>query len=188
MGFLQKVEIAAAVVESQREHKSYRAKVEAKYKIIEKIKQLASSLLKKALPALLMFSAGTAMAKIKNPEAMGKTFEKIAEQTLPDYKDVSVKTTVVDNGEDAPQAVIYTLNAKGVEKQDGTVMIKYVEGKKAVVKFTRGDWTSAVGTVAEEFRQTLDDVAKSVVVKNKVTKNTGHQQQTQHKDTKLAGK
>ena len=41
---------------------------------------------------------------------------------MPDYKDVSVKTTVVDNGEDAPQAVIYTLNAKGVEKQDGTVM------------------------------------------------------------------
>ena len=97
MGFLQKVEIAAAVSKAQREHKSYLAKVEAKYNLVEKIKQVANKVLKAALPALILFSASTGFAKIKDPEGLGKKFQEIASETV---GDTEVKTHKLSDEED----------------------------------------------------------------------------------------
>ena len=82
MSYIAKVEAAR-----RRQQKSFRARVEAKYKIMEVVKKAASKVLKAALPALVMFSSATGFAKIKNPDALGKKFQEIATE-------VSNKATV----------------------------------------------------------------------------------------------
>jgi uncharacterized protein YfeS len=173
MSFLSRVEARAKVQKVQTKvvnTNSFRQAVEAKYAIVEKIKGFVSKLLKKLiLPSLFILSSSTAFSQIKDPEKLGETFQKIAEQAL-DNKDVQVKTTVVDNGEENPQVVIYTLTTVNKVGDKSSKIIKYVEGKKAVTKTVKADdrigsIQNSIDAVADEFRDTLDEVAKNVTKK-----------------------
>jgi hypothetical protein len=174
MGFLQKVEIAAAIVESTKEHKSYRAKVEAKYAIMETIKKVMTKVLKVALPALIAFSATTGFAKIKDPEGLGKKFQEIATDTI---GHTEVKTHTLSE-EDDGQIVVYTIKIKGDDTNEwGTASIKYTEGKGA--KIATINSSGGVGSLAQSIVDTLNTIdahgkkmAKETKSKPAATKDT----------------
>lgn len=178
MSFLQKVEIAAAVAESKREHRSYLAKVEAKYNIMETIKKVMTKVLKTALPALIAFSATTGFAKIKDPDGLGKKFQDIASDTI---GHTEVKTHEISE-EEGGQIVVYTIKVKGDGGEWGTASIKYTEGKGA--KIATINSSSGVNSLAQSIVDTLDSIdahGKKMAKENKSKPSTT-------KDTKFAKK
>jgi len=180
--FLHKVQ---ARVEMETQIGSYRARVEAKYKIMETIKQAAGKILKAALPALIMFSATTGFAKVKDPEGMGKKFQDIATSIL---DKAEIKTHVLQNEDDQPQVIIYTL--KAVDKGTGystpeTITIRFTEGQKT--KNVGSTGSDKIRGLAEEFTEVLDslntpakELAKRMQMHQKNNKDSTPQKGTQH--------
>ena len=152
MGFLQKIEIAAAIVETRREHRSYLAKVEAKYNIIESIKKVMTKVLKVALPALIAFSATTGFAKIKDPDALGKKFQEIASDTI---SGTEVKTHKLSE-EEGNQIVVYTVKTGGSDREWGSASIKYTEGQGA--KISTLDGSDNIIAFAKALVDTLNSI------------------------------
>lgn len=171
--FLNKVQ---ARVEMESQIRSYRARVEAKYKIMETIKQAAGKILKAALPALIMFSATTGFAKVKDPEKMGENFQKIATSIV---DKAEIKTHVLQNDDDQPQVIIYTM--KAVDKDTGShdtesITIRYTEGKKTQV--SEGTRSDKIRGLANEFTAVLDSL--NTPAKELAKRLQMHQQ---HKET-----
>lgn len=167
MSYIAKVEAARR---RQFQPKSFRARVEAKYKIMEVVKKAASKVLKAALPALIMFSSATGFAKIKSPDVLGKKFQEIA---LEISDKSQVKTHVLQNDKDQPQIIVYTLKVpygKDVE----TATIKYIEGRGATVKYPQGHGDgSSIATLAEEFRTILSSLDTQIKPQvNQIAVNT----------------
>lgn len=167
MGYVKKVEAAR-----NRQLKSFRARVEAKYKIMEVVKKAATKALKTALPTLVMFSSATGLAKIKNPDALGKKFQEIATEVS---TKASVKTHILQNDKDQPQIIVYTVRLPYMDV-DETATIKYIEGKGATVRYpqTASDG-SGLQTLAEEFKTiltSLDTYVKNNAKTNQIAVNT----------------
>jgi len=153
MGFLQKIEIAAAIAETKREHRSYLAKVEAKYNIMESIKKVMTKVLKVALPALIAFSATTGFAKIKDPEGLGKKFQEIASETVGETEIKTHKLSEEDDG----QIVIYTIKYKGnSDTQYGSASIRYTEGQGAKIATIHA--TDNISAFAKSIVDTLNSI------------------------------
>jgi len=160
MSFLHKVAVAAAA----QEHRSYLAKVEAKYNIMETIKKATTKILKVALPTLIAFSATTGFAKIKDPDGLGKKFQEIASDTV---GDTEIKTHKV-NEEEGAQIIVYTVKYKGSGNAWGTASIKYTEGKGA--KIATINSSDSIGYFAKSIVDTLntiDEHGKKMAKENK---------------------
>lgn len=181
MSFLQKVEIAAAVAATNREHRSYLAKVEAKYNIMESIKKVMTKVLKTALPALIAFSATTGFAKIKDPEGLGKKFQEIASETV---GDTEVKTHKISDDEGG-QIVVYTVKYKGSSNDYGSASIKYTEGQGAKIATMEASGNiSAFAKSVVDTLNTIDAHGKKMAKETAKKAPSGKTIQT----TRLAGK
>lgn len=161
MSFLSRVRVLEVTAETRRG--SYRSRVEAKYNIMEKVKQVATKVLKMALPALVAFSASTGMAKVKDPEGLGKKFQEIV-MDVAGSKSL-VKTHVIQNDSDSPQVIIYTLSID-TAKEDGKATIRYVEGETTNVKILdSGELTSALAVQIKSVLDSIDSHAKQLAKK-----------------------
>jgi hypothetical protein len=109
---------------------SFRAKIEAKYAIVETIKKFAAKILKAALPALILFSTA-GHAKIKDPNELGKKLQEISTHVA---GKAEVKTHILQNDPDQPQIIVYTLKVSHGSDSPSTATIKYIEGKGATMK------------------------------------------------------
>jgi hypothetical protein len=176
MRYLKKVEIAASVAK----HRSYLNRVEAKYTIMETIKKVATKVLKAALPTLIAFSATTGFAKIKDPEGLGKKFQEIASDSI---GNVNVKTHAIQNEEDEPQIIVYTVqNSSSGTGNWGSVTIKYTEGKGA--KIATMDASDSITEFAKSVVDTLNTIDEHG--KKMAKEHKAKPQKTKEKDTKFA--
>jgi hypothetical protein len=161
MSFLSRVRALEVTAETRRG--SYRSRVEAKYNIMEKVKQAAAKVLKMALPALVAFSASTGMAKVKDPEGLGKKFQDIVVDVA-GAKSV-VKTHVLQDDSDSPQVIVYTLSID-TAREDGKATIKYTEGETAKVNvLDSGELTSALAVQIKSVLDSIDSHAKQLAKK-----------------------
>lgn len=170
MDYIKKLEMKYSNGYSYTIHANYefREKIEAKYKIVEMIKKVASKILKAALPALVLFSS-TGYAKIKDPNELGKKFQAISQQIA--GKSV-VQTHVLQNDPDQPQIIVYTIKIdRGSTDSPSSATIKYIEGKGA--SFNSPSWQrhdDEANLLAGEFKTiltALDTQAKKQVQQDK---------------------